>query len=112
MKLIVCGGSKKDLGYAVKATLDAIHARRPISLIIEGGDLGAGRVARGWAIECKIPYRTEEADYETYGANAWPVRNRDMLQLADAVLAFPGGMGTADMVEQAKRQRITVYEPF
>ena len=112
MKLIVCGGSKRDLGYAVRAELDALHASRPISLIIEGGDLGAGRVARGWAIEHKIPYRTEEADYDTYGANAWPVRNHDMLQLADAVLVFPGGMGTRDMVEQARQARVTVYEPF
>jgi hypothetical protein len=111
MKLIVCGGKRRGMAYSVNAYLTALHGLVPVTLVIEGGDLGAGRHARAWAIKHKIPYITEDADYAMHGNDAWPLRNAVMLAQADAVLAFPG-IGADNMVEQAKGAGVTVYEPF
>jgi hypothetical protein len=111
MKLIVCGGKRRGMAYSVDAYLTALHGLVPITLILEGGDLGAGRHARAWAIRHKIPYITQEGDYDQHGADAWGVRNAAMLRQADAVLAFPG-IGADNMVEQAKGAGVMVYEPF
>jgi hypothetical protein len=116
MKLIVCGGRKYGNYFAVRHVLDTIHAKRPITLIIEGGAMGADRLARSWAIEHRIPYVTEEvtkADWDKYGRGAGPRRNGLMLKhKPDGVVAFPGNDGTADMMKQARQAGVTVYEPF
>lgn len=114
MRFIVCGGRKYSNYHAVRNVLNLVHAKTPITLIIEGGALGADRLARGWAIENHIPFVTEQADWDRYGKRAGPMRNRAMLEkhAPDGVIAFPGGMGTADMIEQARCAWVTVYEPF
>lgn len=114
MKLIVCGGRKYENKLAVYHVLDRVHAKYKISLIIEGGALGADRQARGWAIENRVPHVTEEANWAKYGRRAGPIRNGVMLAkyMPDGVIAFPGGMGTANMIEQAEAAGVQVYEPF
>lgn len=49
------------------------------------------------------------ANWEAFGAAAGPVRNRWMLDLEpDLVIAFPGGKGTKNMIEQAKKRGVPV----
>lgn len=49
-----------------------------------------------------------EADWDTHGKSAGPIRNRAMVQGADQVLAFWDGdsPGTLDCVKQATRKRV------
>lgn len=52
------------------------------------------------------------ADWEQCGRQAGPLRNARMLAEGrpDAVIAFPGGKGTADMVRKARAAGLPVVE--
>lgn len=111
MKLLVCGGrdySDRDTAFRL---LDSIHGQRPIHIIIEGGATGADALARAWGRSRGVHVATMHALWETSGRGAGPRRNAAMLSLdPKGVLAFPGGRGTANMVQQAKDAGVKVVE--
>lgn len=111
MRLLACGGRDYRNAAAVEHALTVIHARRGITLLIEGGATGADRLARQWAERNGVPVQTYEADWKTYGRRAGPLRNHYMLVdgKPDGVVAFPGGRGTADMIQQAERAGVKVW---
>ena len=108
MRLLVCGGRDWD---RIGAMVCALEKLRP-SLVIHGGADGADHVADVAAAALGIPVEVYPADWARYGRRAGPIRNAQMLadDEPDAVLAFPGGRGTADMARQAKRAGVPVWE--
>lgn len=112
MRLLVTGGRDYTDKWFVFQTLDLIHAKRPITLLIEGGQTGADRLARMWAISRGIPFETVDADWKRYGHAAGPIRNKAMLNdwTPDGVVAFPGDRGTANMRRQAKKAGVIVWD--
>jgi len=111
MILLVCGGRDYADAKTAFATLDAEHAKNPISLLIEGGARGADNLAREWAQQRGIEDQTFMADWKQFGRSAGPRRNQQMIEAKpDMVIAFPGGGGTADMVKRAKKARVPVME--
>ncbi|MGX9944817.1 SLOG family protein [Bradyrhizobium denitrificans] len=114
-RVVVFGG--RD--YADKRTLyralDAVHARRKITCIIEGEMSGADRLARHWAEEHGVIVDPYPADWDNidrpgavvrrnsrgklYDAAAGPFRNERMLREGRPSFAIgcPGGKGTRDM---------------
>jgi UDP-N-acetylmuramoylalanine-D-glutamate ligase len=60
----------------------------------------------------RIPVETYEADWDTHGKAAGPIRNKRMLDEGkpDLVVAFPGGRGTANMISQARKAGVEVIE--
>lgn len=112
MRILVTGGRDFTDADALAMALDAVHRKRGITLLIEGGARGADRLARAWAISRKVPYVTEEAEWAKYGrAVAGKLRNGVMLakHKPDAVVAFPGGSGTADMIAKAEAAGVPVW---
>jgi len=110
VKVLVCGGRKfKDYEFLC-GELDRLHGEIWMSLVIEGGALGADRLARDWANARGIPVVTFDADWKKHGLTAGPVRNRKMLAEGKPglVVAFPGGSGTADMIRVAKFAKVPV----
>lgn len=113
MRLLVCGGRDfEDADFAFMV-LDRVHAKRHITIVIEGGQRGGDRLARRWAISRKVPFATENAEWTRYGNAAGPIRNGVMLRKwqPEGVLALPGNKGTADMVAQAKAAGVPVWQP-
>lgn len=110
MRLLVCGGRTFEDEAELCRTLDAFHDIRPVKLLIEGGARGADVMAGRWAEARGIVHRCFEADWERYRSAAGPIRNRQMLEEGrpDLVMAFPGGKGTANMVEQAREAGVEV----
>jgi hypothetical protein len=107
MIAIVCGGRDYRDVETLYAKLDEIAP----TFVIQGGARGADRLARTWALERCIPCATVDAYWDTFGKLAGPVRNGWMLRLnPDAVIAFPGGSGTAGMVKLARQAGVTVIE--
>jgi hypothetical protein len=113
-----CYQMQVEHGGPTDAMLEA--ARRypgPVTAVYEGEADGADTCARAWAESRGIPVRPFEvtrADWKERGKAAGPRRNGAMLSAAMeeaeivggdvvVVVAFPGGTGTADMVEQAER---------
>lgn len=80
--------------------------------VIEGGATGADALARkvaerlGWKVE------TFPADWKLYGRAAGPHRNQQMIDEGkpDLVLAFEGGIGTANMTKLALAAGVRVTE--
>lgn len=112
--VLVCGGRAFDDHRCVFRTLDVLHAKRRIALIVHGDATGADRWADRWAHTGgnDIGRMAFPADWERHGRAAGPIRNAEMLRAAkpDVVVAFPGGKGTADMVRRAKAAGVDVIE--
>lgn len=104
MKVLVCGGREYSNSARVFEVLGSLHAKRAITEIIEGGALGADRLAKTWAQHANVPIRTFPASWGRYGKQAGYVRNQQMLDVGkpDIVVAFPGGRGTLDMKRRAR----------
>ena len=111
--LLVCGGRNfNDTKFAFSA-LDRAMAKRPISLLIHGAATGADSIAEAWAKQRRIPYLGVPAQWHIHGKSAGHRRNARMLDMAypDALIAFPGGKGTADMIAKATQRQISIWEP-
>lgn len=113
LRVLVCGGRDYCDQARIYTALDRLHSERGVALIIEGGARGADRIARSWAQARGIPYKTFDAAWKRLGNAAGPVRNQQMLDEGgpDAVVAFPGGSGTADMVDRSIRAGLKVWHP-
>lgn len=112
MRVLICGGRNfTDMPLLVRA-LDIVAAFVPITHVIQGGALGADCLGQMYAENRKIPVTTFRADWRKHGRAAGPIRNQIMLDEGkpDFVIAFPGGRGTADMVERARKAGIPVNE--
>lgn len=118
LRLLVAGGRNFADAATLHAILSSIHHSRGIALIIHGGAPGADTLAGIWAAENAIPVACYRAEWTKHGHFAGPIRNGRMLREAkpDAVLAFPQasgryGPGTTDMIRQATRASVPVWEP-
>jgi hypothetical protein len=113
MRLIVCGGRYY---FNREAVFSALHWCAEVYgwlTIIEGGAIGADRLAREWA---QLHYHglvTVKAEWDVYGNSAGPLRNEKMIVSGkpDGVIAFPGGDGTADMKRRAVQHGLPLWEP-
>lgn len=113
MRVLVCGGrgfGGRDWLFAV---LDLIHERRVVAEVIHGAARGADVLAGEWARARGVTETPITADWRKFGRAAGPIRNALMLKVGkpDVVVAFPGGRGTAHMMEIARAGGVPVYEP-
>jgi predicted Rossmann-fold nucleotide-binding protein len=119
--LVIAAGGGRDLAWPhqrIAAELLARSSGRLVHLLLHGGARGAdAAIARaahqlGW---CSL---VMPAQWQQHGRAAGPIRNRELLHQAIAravahsspgsmasvlVVAFPGGAGTASLLQQARR---------
>lgn len=78
--------------------------------LMTGGANGVDMVAINWAESKGLDWKVYPADWERWGKSAGPIRNKQMLDdgRPDLVIAFSGGHGTNNMIDQAKAAGITV----
>jgi hypothetical protein len=110
-RLVVCGGRDYTDHAHVFATLDRVHAKRPVSVLIHGAARGADTLAAEWAAGLALEVWAFPARWDQDGRKAaGPKRNQLMLDTAQphGCVAFPGGSGTADMVRRAEAAGVTV----
>jgi len=71
--------------------------------IVSGGADGADKLGERYAAEKGLSVKLFPADWKQYGKAAGPLRNKQMAEYADALIAFWDGVspGTKDMIEQA-----------
>jgi hypothetical protein len=112
-RVLVCGGRDYADTDHVNNELIRLHAEHgPWAAVIHGDATGADHEAMLWAMMMKIPHRPFRADWRTHGRAAGPIRNQRMIDEGkpDLVIAFPGGRGTANMIESARRAGLRVIE--
>jgi hypothetical protein len=119
--VVIVAGGGRDLAWPVERIASALLQRsggRAVHLLLHGGARGAdqaiGRAGHqlGWRVQSLA------AEWRRFGRCAGPIRNRQLLEqaLIEAqahtspsfsasvlVIAFPGGAGTASLVQQARR---------
>lgn len=110
----MCGGRDYSDSAFVSYVLDAIHAKKSITLVIHGcanGANGADTFAEQWTREIDgcTAYGVP-ADWKKHGTRAGPIRNRLMLEHGkpELVIAFEGGAGTRDMTSAATAAGVRV----
>ena len=105
MIVLGCGGRDYDDGYRVMEILDEAHRRYGITEIVTGAAKGADYLVEEWAKTNRLMYRGMPAQWHIHNKAAGPIRNNRMLELynPDMVVAFPGGNGTAHMINAAKK---------
>ena len=83
--------------------------------LISGGAKGADALAERLATEQELPIDVIPADWERYGRGAGPIRNKQIVESADLVIAFWDGKsrGTRSALAHAERAgvAIEVYYP-
>lgn len=109
MRVIVCGGRNYSDQARVDNVLNTIDGIRHL---FHGNARGADTLAGSWGNrQDGVSVHAVPAEWKKYGRKAGPIRNQKMLgQSPDLVVAFPGGKGTANMVQQAKAAGIEVIE--
>jgi len=110
MRVLVCGGRDFTDKRGLELSLDQLHADQPITCLIHGWARGAVTLAGEWAWKKGIPVRGIQAEWGKYGKAAGGKRNQKMLdeEKPDLVVAFAGGVGTADMVQRAELAGVRV----
>ena len=76
-----------------------------IKCIISGGARGADKLAERYAIDNGIKYKEFPADWDKYGKRAGPLRNQEIVNNSDEIVAFwdkssPGTRNTINIAKQ------------
>lgn len=81
------------------------------SVVLSGGARGADRLGAAWALVRQIPVEIYPADWEKHGKGAGVIRNQQMAEKAEALIAVWDGnsRGTQDMIKRALNRGLVVY---
>lgn len=121
MIIIGCGsrdGQVHGLEW-VWAQLDAINKQHRIDAVITGQGGKTDAIIDGWAQARQLDRILVPANWAARGKPAGPYRNRLMLDILDrlakpgegrALVAFPGGIGTQDMVRAAQERGVEIIK--
>lgn len=110
--ILCCGGRDYQDEAFVFARLDEAQQKYGDFAIIHGGARGADLLCDSYGKSKGLPVAVIFANWNFYGKKAGSLRNQWMLEMfrPDLGIAFPGGIGTANMVSQLKRNDIPVWE--
>jgi len=107
MKLIIAGGRDFDCKDPV---CKEVGKSGGITEIVSGTARGEDRLGEEYAKEKGIKVRRFPADWNKHGKAAGPIRNEEMAQYADSLIAFWDGAsrGTGGMIELARKYGLEV----
>ncbi len=112
---VIIAGSRSFRDYnKLKTKCDALFANKKPTVIISGGAPGADTLGQVYATERKIPCIIMPPNWDNLGEKAGYVRNEEMLEKADALVALWDGQssGTAHMIQISRRKEIPVKIVF
>lgn len=112
-KVIVAGGRMMNNYELLKSKLDAILVNKAKQFkiqIVSGTANGADRLGERYAKERGYSIKQFPADWDGFGKRAGYLRNAQMADYADALVAFWDGesKGTNHMIELGKSKNIMV----
>lgn len=113
MKHVIVAGSRVST-FPVRDiydTLDHYLGDEEVT-IISGGARGVDAIGEEWAVSRGKPYIVVKADWALHGRSAGYLRNIDMAEIADVLMAFQSNnsRGTGHMINIAKKRGLKVYE--
>ena len=111
MKVIIAGGREYGNYPELKAYCDTVLEDIHVDCILSGTARGADSLGEQYATERGHPLERYPADWNTLGKDAGKIRNRDMAENADMLIAFWDGEsgGTGNMISIARRLGLKVF---
>lgn len=109
MKTIIAGSrSIGDLATVLRAVNEAGWT---ITEVVCGGARGVDTLGELWAHRAGVPVRRFPADWDKHGKAAGPIRNGEMADYAEALIAIWDGVspGTWNMIQQGRRRGLKVF---
>lgn len=109
MKVIIAGS--RSIGLLECVAEAAPKSGFEITEVVSGTAPGVDRLGEWWAASKKIPVKRFPADWGRHGKSAGAIRNGQMAEYADALIAVWDGVspGTTNMIEQMRRVGKPVY---
>lgn len=110
MKVIVAGSRSINNSVLVDGILTGASTIFTINEVVTGGARGVDRIAERWAYDNRIPCKVFYADWDKHGRAAGIIRNTEMVDYADALIAIwnSSSRGTADIIGRAKSAGLPV----
>lgn len=77
-----------------------------ITQVVSGCAPGVDKLGEKWAVKHGVPIKEFPANWDEYGKAAGPIRNQQMAEYAEALIAVWDGVstGTEDMIKKAQRK--------
>lgn len=109
-KVIIAGSRTFDDYDLLHERCDYFFSNKKPTAILCGEARGADRLGKRYGIEHGIEVLYFPADWDRNGKSAGYLRNREMAENADALIAFWDGVskGTLNMIELANKKGIPV----
>ena len=104
MKLAIIGG--RDFKDYERLCAIMEYTQNPVTVIVSGGAAGTDSLGARWADDHGVEKEIYLPDWDGLGKRAGFVRNQQIIDAADAVLAFWDGKskGTAHSIGLAQKQ--------
>ena len=105
-KVIIAGGRDFNDYKLLKQKADFILQNQTEIEIVSGAARGADKLGERYAKEKGYSISSHPADWDKYGKSAGYIRNKEMAEYADALIAFWDGKskGTKHMIDLAEKQ--------
>lgn len=112
-RIIIAGGRYFSDNELLKKKCDEfLHDKTSEEIVIISGHAsGADSLGERYAQEKGFKIETYPADWKKYGRAAGPIRNEQMANIANALIAFWDGKskGTKSMINLAKKKGLQVF---
>jgi len=110
MSKVIVAGPRDYFDY-LTVQKAIISSEFDITELVSGGATGVDGMGEKWAKDNSIPVKSFYADWDKYGKSAGPIRNRQMAEYADALIAIVPyeSRGTANMIKIAKALDLDVF---
>lgn len=111
MKTIIAGGRTFNDYQLLKSKVDYYRNTHTISEVVSGCASGADALGEQYAIDNEIPIKHFRANWDQYGRSAGPIRNKQMADYADCLIAVWDGesRGTKNMIENMNKLMKPVF---
>jgi hypothetical protein len=112
MKVIIAGSRDINDLRVLEDVIRRSGFESEITEVVCGGARGVDALGRKWAGNGnRIPVKMMNADWDGYGPAAGAIRNTEMAEYADALIALWDGKspGTRHMIKTAKKLNLKVY---
>lgn len=114
-KLIIAGGRDFFDADKLNSEMDRIWKEQCFPAdhtyeIVSGGAKGADALGEAWAKSKGLDIKVFEADWKTHPRAAGPIRNKQMAEYADGLVAFwdKKSKGTKNMIDTALKMGLVV----
>lgn len=106
MKVVIAGCRDFNNYKRLKHDLNLFRKTTNVEEIVSGGCRGADLLGEKYAKENNIPIKRFPANWEAYGKKAGPIRNEEMAEYADCLIAYwdSKSRGTKNMIETMRKK--------